>query len=268
MYLLRKWPFDAGAARVRSDENRMAACTVRDRRSGECRTAVVLRRGRTSVDIGGRRRARDLDQRTAVDVRGQCAEGYGSRGWHVGSVAKCVAQPADISGRRRTDAESVPKPCRLYGRARTPADDPDRLCKAGVRGSSPLVSTGTLTDRRSSRAVVSQRIVSRVGQGRPKPIVVVLRPVGVPVQSRTRVLVSERGLRDVDQHPFGETGAAVAYECRTSWSRITGSPAVLACCWNQSVIVSGWIGRPASRRADRCRSRTRRGRPPTVRCTR
>lgn len=39
--------------------------------------------------------------------------------------------------------------------------------------------------------------------------------------------------------------AAVAYECRTSCSRMRGSPADSQCLWNRAVIVSAWSGRPS-----------------------
>ena len=41
--------------------------------------------------------------------------------------------------------------------------------------------------------------------------------------------------------------AAVAYECRTSWSRILGSPAAVTCLWNSEVSVSGCRGVPSGR---------------------
>ncbi len=118
---------------IRTSANPQACCTLGERHPGGLCTAVVLQWVWTTTDVGERSQARDLHRRTLVDIHGCIAEGYGSRGWRVGSVAKCVAQPADISGRRRTDAESAPRPCRLCGRPRTPADELYRLCKAEVQ---------------------------------------------------------------------------------------------------------------------------------------
>lgn len=53
-----------------------------------CRTAVVLQPGWTPMEVGGHRRGRDLHRWTSVDVRGRCAEGYGSEGSATGEAPR------------------------------------------------------------------------------------------------------------------------------------------------------------------------------------
>jgi len=70
----------ASPARTDLSEHIAYDRTLCNQRPEDCRTALVLQPGWTSMDAGGRRGARDLHRRTLVDVRGRGSEDYGSEG--------------------------------------------------------------------------------------------------------------------------------------------------------------------------------------------